>query len=64
MQIHICHGALNKGLFDLHLCLAYFDIYAIQKCQHCQLCILRENSIALAMCGDLQLPSLSTLSVL
>ena len=50
--------------FDQHLCLAYFDIYAIQKCQHCQLCILRKNSIALAMCGGLQLLSLFALSVL
>ena len=45
MQICICHGALNKCLFDQYLYLTYFGIYATQKCQHCQLCVLRENSI-------------------
>ena len=45
MYIYICPGALNKGLFDQHLYLAFLDICTIQKCQHCQLCVLRENSV-------------------
>ena len=38
---------MNKDWFEQELYLAYFQIYATEKCQHWQLCVLLENSIVL-----------------
>ena len=45
--IYICNGARNFNWCDEFLHLSYFsNLERTQKCQHCQLCVLRENSIA------------------